>query len=85
MCTTRPWNKIQEYLRKVHTLTLAKTGDGKVATGKSTGRIVLAITNIVIGGTLCGPYPARITSLVNQQLTMALTTRQRIPVRAIRK
>jgi len=58
--TTRPWSKIQEHLRKVHTLTLAKTGDGKVATGKSLGHFVLATTNIVVGGKLCGPYPARI-------------------------
>ena len=66
MSTTRLRNKIQEHLRKVHTLTLEKTGDGKVATGKSLGRGVLAITPIVIGAKLCGPYPAGITSKVNQ-------------------
>ena len=83
--TTRPRNKIQEHLRQLPTLTLGKTGDAKVATGNTLGRIVLVITHIVIGGKLCGPYPARITSRVNQQLPMALTTRQRILVMANRK
>ena len=80
MSTTRPRNKIHEHLRKVHTLTLGPTGDGMVATGKWLGLGVLAITNIEIGGKLCGPYPARITSHLNQQHTMEHAARQRIPV-----
>ena len=53
-----------------------------IATGKWLGRIVLAITVILTSGTLCGPYQAKITLHVNQQLTMALTARQSIPARA---
>ena len=42
--TTRPRNKIQEHLRKLHTLTLGRTGDGKAVTGKWLGLGEAAIT-----------------------------------------
>ena len=62
------------YLRRPLSLTLKKTGDGMVVTGKSLGRIAIAITAIVIRVKLFGPYLARITSYVNH-LNMAVTAR----------
>ena len=81
--TISTWNKIQVYPRRPPSLTLKKTGDGMVVTGKSLGRIAIAITAIVIRGKLFGLYPARITSYVNH-LNMAVTARQRIDIKANR-
>lgn len=41
------------------------TGDGMAATGKSMGLILLAITEIAIGGKLYGPCPVEILQDVN--------------------
>lgn len=77
-------NKKQGYRRRPPSLTPTKTGDGMVVTGKSMGRIAIAITTVAIRGELFGLYPAGITSHVNR-LNMAVTARQKTEIRAKRK
>lgn len=82
--TTSTRNKKQVFLSRSPSLTPSETGDGMVVTGKSMGRIVIAIMTVAIHGELFGPYPAKITSYVSR-LNMAATARQKTEVRAKRK